>query len=225
MMTNEPAGAERSSGWAAFAYVVVVLIAGLLPGRPPAVNSSAAGIAQWVGLHQQPLLWAGWLAFPGLAFFLWYIVGFRAYLREAPGQDEGLGTYLLAAGSLAAAFALLNAFFQIVLGYRGSELGPNEVRVLYDAFGLSGTLLAAPLAIFVFAASHSARRHGSFSRAFAGYGYLTAFLLGVSTLSIFVKDGPLRPNASLALIALALYGIWTIWTGSVLVRRRTNTKV
>ncbi|MHB8147181.1 MAG: hypothetical protein ACYDGM_07995 [Vulcanimicrobiaceae bacterium] len=216
----ETKGAERSSGYAAFAYVLVVLVAGLLPGNPPAVNDTPGAIAGWVAQHQGGLLVAAWLSFPGLAFFLWYVVGLRAYLHDAPGQDEGLGTYVLAAGVLAGAFALLNAFFQAVLGYRATELGPNEVRVLYDAFALSGTLLFAPLAIFTFAASHSARRHGSFSGAFAGFGYLTALLLGLCTLSIFFKDGPLRPNAELVLVGLFAYGIWTIWTGVTLVKRR-----
>jgi len=216
----ETKGAERSSGYAAFAYVVVVLVAGLLPGSPPAVNAAPATIAAWVAQHENELLLAAWLSFPGLAFFLWYVVGLRAYLHDAPGQDEGLGTYMLAAGVLAGAFALLNAFFQAVLGYRAAELGPNEVRVLYDGFGLSGTLLFAPLAIFTFAASHSARRHGSFSGAFGGFGYVTAVLLGLSTLSIFFKDGPLRPNDEMVLVALLAYGIWTVWTGLTLVKRR-----
>jgi len=134
----ETKAAERSSGYAAFAYIVVVLVAGLLPGSPPAVNSAPATIAVWVAQHENELLLAAWLSFPGLAFFLWYVVGLRAYLHDAPGQDEGLGTYMLVAGVLAGAFALLNAFFQAVLGYRAAELGPSEVRVLYDGFALSG---------------------------------------------------------------------------------------
>ncbi|HEV7179796.1 MAG TPA: hypothetical protein VGN11_07990, partial [Candidatus Baltobacteraceae bacterium] len=120
--------AERSAGWAAFAYIVVVLIAGFLPGSPPSINAPQTDITAWVGLHQNGLLIAAWLAFPGLAFFLWYVVGLRAHLMSAPGQNEGLGTYFMVAGVLAAAFALLNAFFQAVLGYRALELGASEVR-------------------------------------------------------------------------------------------------
>jgi hypothetical protein len=79
-------------------------------------------------------------------------------------------------------------------------------------------MLFGPLAIYTYAASYSALRHGSFPAFFSWFGYLTAALLAVSTLSIFFKDGPLRPNAGIVLIALLLYGIWTLWTGIVLVR-------
>ncbi len=211
--------AEHSAGWSAIAYIVVVLIAGFIPGNPPPVNAAPTDIAVWVTQHQAALLVAAWLSFPGLSFFLWYIVGLRAHLMAAPGQNEGLGTYFMIAGVIAAAFALFNAFFQAVLGYRAPELTGPEIRVLYDAFGLSGVLLFAPLAIYTYAASYSALRHHSFPRFFSWFGYLTAAMLALSTLSIFFKEGPLRPNAGIVLIALLLYVLWTIWTAVVLIKR------
>ncbi len=211
--------AEHSAGWSAFAYIIVVVIAGLIPGNPPAINAAPTDIGAWVNTHQQSLLIAAWLSFPGLAFFLWYVVGLRAHLMAAPGQNEGLGTYFMIAGVVAAALAVLNAFFQALLGYRAAELAGPEVRVLYDAFALSGVLLYAPLAVYTYAASYSALRHHSFPRAFSWFGYLSAVLLAISTLSIFFKDGALRPNAGIPLIAFVLYAIWTVWTGIVLVRQ------
>ncbi len=216
--------AEHSAGWAAIAYIIVVLIAGLLPGSPPPINAAPVDIAAWVTQHESALLFAAWLSFPGLSFFLWYIVGLRTHLMAAPGQNEGLGTYFMIAGVIAAAFALLNAFFQAVLGYRAPELSGAEIRVLYDAFALSGVLLFAPLAIYTYAASYSALRHHSFPRFFSWFGYLTAALLAISTLSIFFKDGPLRPNAGIVLIALLLYVLWTIWSGVVLIKRPTPSR-
>ena len=212
--------AERSAGWSAFAYVAVVLVAGLIPGIPPSINAPATDLAAWVTPHATALLVAAWLSFPGLAFFLWYVVGLRAHLMRAPGQNEGLGTYFMIAGVLAGAFGLLNAFFQAVLGYRAAELDATSVRLLYDAFALSGTLLFAPLSIYTLAVSYSALRHGSFPAFFSWFGWLTAGLLAVATFSLFFKDGPLRPNAGLVILALAAYGIWTIWTGVTLVRMR-----
>lgn len=210
--------AERSAGWSAFAYVLIVFVAGFIPGNPPPVNAAPTDIAAWVTTHQTHLLIAAWLSFPGLACFLWYVVGLRAHLMRAPGQNEGLGTYFMIAGVLAGAFGLLNAFFQAVLGYRATELDAGQIRLLYDAFALSGTLLFAPLAIYTLAVSYSALRHGSFRAFFSWFGFLTAGLLALSTLSIFFKDGPLRPNAELVLVSLLFYGIWTVWTGVTLVR-------
>ncbi|MDQ2866596.1 MAG: hypothetical protein M3R51_10250 [Candidatus Eremiobacteraeota bacterium] len=214
--------AERSAGWAAFAYVLVVLVAGLLAGVPPGINASPTDIAAWAATHQTALLVSAWLSFPGLAFFLWYVVGLRAHLIEAPGANEGLGTYFMIAGVLAAAFALLNAFFQAVLGYRGAELDAGAARLLYDAFALSGTLLFAPLSIYTLAVSYSASRHGSFPAFFSWMGYLAAALLAIATLSLFFKDGPLRPNAGFSIGVLAFYGIWTVWTGIALVRTKAG---
>ena len=213
--------AERSAGWSAFAYVLIVFVAGFIPGNPPAVNAAPTDIAAWVTTHQTHLLIAAWLSFPGLACFLWYVVGLRAHLMRAPGQNEGLGTYFMIAGVLAGAFGLLNAFFQAVLGYRATELDAGQIRLLYDAFALSGTLLFAPLAIYTLAVSYSALRHGSFRAFFSWFGFLTAGLLALSTFSIFFKDGPLRPNAELVLVSLLFYAVWTIWTGVTLVRLKS----
>jgi hypothetical protein len=212
--------AERSAGWSALVYVIVTVVAGLLPGTPPPVNASADAVGSWVSGHQLALLWAAWLAFPGIAFFLWYVVGLRAHLRGGSGPDEGLPTFMLVAGVIVAAFALLNAFFQAILGYRAGELGGGELRVLYDAFGLSGVLLYAPLAIFTFAAAHSIRRHATMPDALAWLGYLAALLLAVSTFSIFVREGPLRPNAVVGLLSAAVYALWTLGTAVALVRQR-----
>lgn len=215
--------AERSGGYAAIAYVVVLTVAGLLPGSPPPVNASADQIAAYVSAHQLPLLIASWLAFPGLAFFLWYVVGLRAFLRQAPGQDEGLGTYMLVAGVLTAVVATLSAFFQAILGYHAADLGSGGIRVLYDAFAISGTLIYAPLAIYVFAASHSSRRHGSFPAGLTALGYLSALGAAVSTLSIFFKSGVLAPNGWLVIVlGLILYGLWTLGTGFILLRQRSG---
>ncbi|HEY8296926.1 MAG TPA: hypothetical protein VIG32_02760 [Candidatus Baltobacteraceae bacterium] len=217
--------AERSAGYSAVAYVIVLLVAGLIPGTPPPLNASAAEIASYVTAHQSMLLLASWLAFPGIAFFLWYVVGLRAYLRQAPGQDEGLGDYLLAAGLLTAVVALVSAVFQAVLGYHAGDLGAVALRVLYDAFAISGILLYIPLAIYVLAASLSSRRHHSFPPLLTALGFVSALGAGISTLSIFFKGGVLAPNGALTLIlGLVLYGIWTIGTGIVLVRDAGKTR-
>ena len=98
---------ERSGGYSGIAFAVCILIAALLPGLLPDPAAPANEIVSSFQAHRQQYLTAMWFDFPAIAFFLWFAVGLRAYLRQAEGQDEGLPTYALAAAIATAAVALI----------------------------------------------------------------------------------------------------------------------
>src|SRR6516162_5434729 len=105
--------AERSAGYSCLCFVLLTVASLFLTGLTlPDLTTKPTDLAAYISLHRLGLLWGAWLTFPAVAFFLWFLVGLRAYLREAPGRQEGLPAFAFAAGILAAGVALLTAFLQ-----------------------------------------------------------------------------------------------------------------
>ncbi|HZO93674.1 MAG TPA: hypothetical protein VFB22_07870 [Candidatus Baltobacteraceae bacterium] len=211
---------ERSAGYAGILFVIVVLLAVLLPGMPPPSEATPADIGAYMSAHRSMWLFANWLAFPGVVLFLWFAVQLRAYLRLAPQIDDGLPTYAFAAAVTTVAVELAwSALAMTVAFHPAAVLGDNVVRMLYDAYNLVGAMFTAPLVAMMFAVSHSGRRHGSLPAGLVWWGYLSALLMAVSTLSVFFTTGFLALAGLGALvIGVVPFAIWTIWVSVVLIR-------
>lgn len=211
---------ERSAGYAGIAFIVLLVVAALIPGAPPTPDAPVADVAAFLSAHRPEWLLAGWLGIPGVAFFLWFIVQLRAYLRLVPQLDDGLPAYLLTGGIAGGMLALFLALVQIVMGYRTPEtFGLPALRVLYDVFNAGGALIFLPTSIVTFAASHSGRRHNSLPGGLIILGYIAAIGAAVSTLSVFVGSGFfVMGGYGTLIIGLLPFVIWTVWTSMVLIR-------
>lgn len=215
--------AERSAGWSAICYVAVLLLASLLTSPMPAPSTAPSDLSLLIDAHRQVILWAAWLTFPASAFFLWFLVGLRGYLRCAPGRQEGLPTFATVAGVVMVTQSLLAASLETAVGYASPDVfQANGFAALFGAFlFLQGGLGYAPVAIFLFAAAHSMRRHESAPPWLAWLGYLAALGCGIATLSIFYTSPFMSPNG----MGPGLFGalpsaVWLVATGVVLVRTK-----
>lgn len=211
---------ERSGGYSAIAFAIIIVIAGFLPGQYPDPNASASAIADWAAGHRQMLLLAAWLNFPAIAFYLWFVVGLRAYLLAAEGQDEGLPTYAFAAGITSATLALAVAAMLAAIAYvPAADIGAGALKALYEAFNVLSALLYMPLVVFLFACAHSIRRHGSAPAWLAWLGYLAALFGAIATFSLFQTQGTFAPNGLLtAGIGFIPFAIWIVCAGFVMIR-------
>jgi hypothetical protein len=211
---------ERSGGWAGIAFIVVTVVAAFLPGIPPTPDASPAEVGRYVdGAHVQWMT-AAWLIFPGMAFYFWWLVQLRAYLRQAAPADDGLPGYLYAAGIVTGIFAMLVALDQVILGFQPSAaLDGPVITVLWDVFNGVGTLVFVPATVMAFAASNSGRRHGTLPRLLVLWGYLTAVGCGLSTFSLYFRSGPFAMGGIATFFAgLLPFTVWVIWASSVLIR-------
>jgi len=218
---------ERSAGYSGIAFIVLVLIGTLIPGIPPKTEAPVADVATFLNAHGSTWLLAGWLGFPAAAFFLWFVVQLRAYLRLVPQVDDGLPAYLLTGGIVATVFALLLALIQIVMAFRTpSELGLPTIRILYDIFNAGGALIFLPTSIVTFAASQSGRRHNSLPNGLVIWGYLATIGAFISTLTVFSASGFFAMGGLATLIlGLLPFAIWTIWASIVLIRTPRGERV
>jgi len=213
--------AERSGGWSVLCFVALVVVAAALPGRLPDVTAAPSEQAAYMDAHRVALLWSAWLFFPASAFFLWFLVGLRAFLRQAPGRQEGLPDFAFGAGIVTAALALVVAFLQTAVAYVPGRLYVADgLSALYIAYVFSSSGLGwAPAAIFLFASAHSMRRHGAVPQALALLGYFAALASALAALSVFFTGSPLCPTGMVTILAGSVPSLlWLVWTGIVLVR-------
>jgi hypothetical protein len=217
--------AERSAGWSAICYVSVLVLATILNNGMPPVDEKAANTALLIDSHRYALLFSAWLTFPAVAFFLWFLVGLRSYLSYAPGRQEGLPTFAMIAGVLMVALSLFAASLETVTLYVSPDMfSRNGLEAVYSAFVFTqGGLGYAPVAIFLFAAAHSMRRHESAPGWLASLGYLAAFGSALATLSIFftstdsfMAPGQLGPGIVGAIPA----AVWLVCTGVVMIQSK-----
>lgn len=200
-------------------YVALLAVATFTtsPLAPP--GNDPARLALLIEANRHNLLLAAWLSFPASAFFLWFLVGLRDYLRRGAGRQEGLPTLALIAGVVMITLELLAASLESILAYVSPEV--------FQAGGFAGIwsvflfiqvgLGYAPASIFFFACAHSMRRHRSAPGWLAWLGYLAGVGAAIATLSIFSSDPTMAPTgAGPGLLGALPAAVWLIATGIVL---------
>jgi Domain of unknown function (DUF4386) len=218
--------AERSAGWSVLCYVALLIVATMLTWGMPSVEMKSSDAALALDAHKFTLLLGAWLTFPAIAFFLWFLVGLRSYLSYAPGRQEGLPTFAMIAGIVMVASSLWAAMLQTAAVYVPPEtFQDNALSGIYDAFVfVQNGLGYAPVAVFLFAAAHSMRRHDSAPPWLATLGYIAAFGAAIATLSIFIPYGPMAPGGPAPGVLGALpAAIWLIATGFVLIQSKRGS--
>jgi hypothetical protein len=216
----ENVSAERSAGWSALCYVAVLVIATFINNGMPSFSARPIDAALAIDSHRSGLLLGAWLTFPAAAFFLWFLVGLRTYLNNAPGRQEGLPTFALVAGVVMVATSLWAAsLLTAALYVTPDTFKARGLMNLYQAFVFGqGGLGYAPVSIFLFAAAHSMRRHNRAPAWLSWLGYIASIGAAIATLSIFSNSlfmAPGQPGPGL--FGAIPAAIWLVATGFVLI--------
>ncbi len=214
----------RSKGWAGIAFVVLAIASVALSGtRIPDANADAASVAAYLSAHRQGLLIAGWLSFPSVAFFLWFVVGISGYLRRMGTQDEGLPTFALVSGTFTAAVAFIGGLLATSLAF-GPLVGDPGLRFLWALTSLAnGAFVAMGVSIFAFAVANSMRRHNSGPVWLSGLGYLTALGEAAMSLGVFFPSGlAFGSPAAVLVLGFILFAIWMLAVSATLISQGTK---
>ena len=101
----------------------------------------------------------------------------------------------------------------------------NGLSALANAFVFAqGGLGYAPVAIFLFGAAHSMRRHDSAPPWLATLGYVAAAGAAISTLSIFFGGGAMAPGGvGSAVIGALPAAVWLVATGIELIQNKRGS--
>ena len=137
-----------------------------------------------------------------------------------------VGAFALIAGVVMAASSLWAACLQIAAVYFSPDtFAANGLSSIFDAFVfVQGGLGYAPVAIFLFAAAHSMRRHESAPQWLAMLGYLASFGATLATFSIFFSYGDMAPGgAGPGIVGALPAAAWLIATGVVLIQNKRGS--
>src|SRR5579871_7036071 len=127
--------AERSAGWSGLCYIAILVAATLLTNGMPSLSYRPVDAALAIDSHRSGLLLGAWLTFPAAAFFLWFLVGLRSYLSNAPGRQEGLPTFALIAGVVMTSMSLFAAGMLTAALYAAPDVFKSHgLAGIFDAF-------------------------------------------------------------------------------------------
>ena len=217
--------ALRSKGWAGLAFVFLIVASVILSGTPPNANASPTAIAAYLADHHQGLIVAGWLTFPTLAFFLWFVVGIAGYLRRMSANDEGLPAYAITSAVYTAVVAFVASLITTGLVFVPADvLAPRTLQFVWALSALvNGSFLAMGLAIFVFACAHSMRRHNSGPNWVVWLGYASATGDAIMSLGVFYPSGIAFNNVIVSLVlGFVLFAVWMIGASVTLIAQASR---
>ncbi len=209
---------RRLTGLAALAAVPLYVVAVLLEGNPPADSAAGEQVLAYASGQRTAILVAVFLTGVALTLALAVQVGLARILRHAEGEGGLLAPLGLIGGVAWVVVALAGLGFMLALVYRVPAGDPRLARTLLDLSLLSFTLSAFPTVLNVGAFSLLMLRSPLFPRWVAWLGFLAAGVHLVAGAS-FAQDGLFSPSLMANLIAPALYTLWALATGIVLLRR------
>ncbi len=207
-------------GVAGIAYVLVAIIAALLPGAPPQPDGKATTYQNYLIEHQS-LVAQAWLYSLAAALALMFAVAVRRVLRKS-GDGEYLSELFLVGSAATAGLLVVAMAMQAVVTQRAEGLaaevtytvGVHFVGVLIGLWGFIVAATAFAYAFCVFA-------YGALPR-WTAYLAVLAFAVNlIATAGVFFRTGPFCLEGGFSAWAPAISGLlWYLGTSIAMLRTR-----
>lgn len=197
--------------WCAVAGVLTaaaLAVAVLVPGIPPAPNSSAPTVSAWVISHRTALQAAAIITPFTIFFGVFFLAGLWSYLRGSRENDEILPIAVLLAGLTTLLLPMTGAIAEAAIAYSAAPLGSVALnRFAFDVLSIAGVVAFIPAAAMTGAASLQGRATGTFPPwlVWLGWLYVPVGLLG-SISAVSDNRGWFYVSGA----ALFLLGIWIL---------------
>lgn len=212
--------ARRTAGMAGIATGMLLVIAFVVPGAPPAPDDPLGDITSFFADKHNALRLSLVLISLAGAGFLVFLGVMVALIRSREGAFAPYATVaaLTGAATIIAVTVTLSAF--IGAAYRAGPDGNEQaVRALFDFSNALGTVVNATGAVAMTAASLAVRRFRLLPGWAATTGFVAAGLTAIGELGLLGDKGAFAPGgivAGLAPTAGAL--LWTVSWGAALLR-------
>jgi hypothetical protein len=149
---------RRIAGGAGVLFVVMNVIAGLAPGKPPAYDDPIEKILKYVVEKDSQIVGGAFVGAISTLFALVFFVGLWRVLRSGEGEGFDFATVFLAGGITAGAVVTVGTAIMAVPAFESEHVGtPSKdiVRFAADASGLVLVLLSGVLVALLLAAAIS----------------------------------------------------------------------
>jgi hypothetical protein len=211
-------------GIAGIAYVLVAIIAALLPGAPPQPDGKAISYQNYLIEHQS-LVTQAWLYSLAAALALMFAVSVRRILRTS-GDGEYLSELFLVGSAATAGLLVVAMAMQAVVTQRAEGLaaevaytvGVHFVGVLIGLWGFIVAATAFAYAFCVFA-------YGPLPR-WTAYLAVLAFAVNlIATAGVFFRTGPFCLEGGFSAWAPAVsILLWYLGTSIAMLRTRATDR-
>jgi len=208
----------RWGGYAGAGFLVLSILASLLPGRPPRVTETAGSIMAWVSDGRDRMLWAALFEAAAAGLVIWFSAAFAEAIRE---REERTDVHLaLLAGSVLIGGALfVYAAMLGMLAYGVDSRSASATASMFTGMMVLNLLLGFAAALPLTAAGLGVLRTHLMPD-WLGYAGLGAAGISVlAGLGIFVDSGIYAPGGGLMpYVALTVGGIFVACTSYFMVR-------
>jgi hypothetical protein len=208
----------RWGGFAGLAFIVLSVLAALLPGTPPRVSASTDAITSFVADGRNQMLLGALLQAAAAGLVIWFAAAFAEAIRE---REERSDVHMaLLAGSVLIGGALFSyAAAEGVLAYVAATVPAATTVAIFKGLMVFNALLGFAAALPLAAAGVGVLRTHLMPD---WLGYVALVAAGVSVLAgfgIFADSGTYAPGGSLMpFVALTAGGIFVACASVFMVR-------
>ncbi|MGD9932215.1 MAG: hypothetical protein AB7T37_00710 [Dehalococcoidia bacterium] len=199
---------ERSGAFGGVAFVVLLGIAGVLGGEPPAATASESEISDYLADHQAALKAGVWLLGLASMALIWWFGSLWRRMVRAEGGTSRLAVVSLIGLAVAGPLALMSAVVLAATALHIDEVG-ESAPLLYRIGGMLMGVEGFGLATHLLAANMLGARTRTLPLWLVGLGLVSALFF---LLSAVPSASSVDVNSSLGLLAFV---IWCVWVVSV----------
>jgi hypothetical protein len=208
----------RWGGFAGLGFLVLAVLAGVLPGVPPSVADSRGTIASFVSDARSQMLVSALLYAAAAGLVIWFSAAFAEAIRER--EDRSDVHMALLAGSVLVGGALFTfGAANAVLAYGADTRLPATTASLFQGVMVLSTLLGFAAALPLAAAGIGVLRTHLMPDWLGYVGLAAAAISALAGFGIFFDSGIYAPGGSLMpYVSLAAGGIFVLCASVYMVR-------
>jgi hypothetical protein len=201
-------------------FVFFVVVGFLVTPNPPAADSSAAEVFEYVSDKQDTLHTVQLLFAVAGFFFIWFLGTLRHSLAAAEGGDGRLANTAFGAGLIAVATLMVSFGLAATAALHPAANGPELTHALIDASLVIPAIGAPAVAVF-FTANGLSIIHSEYLPSWLGWlGLVTAVFNLIGIGAVYTDSGAFAADGVLGFfIGFALFLIWVGVTSVVLYRK------
>lgn len=208
----------RWGGFAGLGFLVLAVVAALLPGLPPRVTASTAEITAYVSGAQGRILLAALLWALAAALVIWFVAALAEALREREERSD-VHLALTAGGVLVGGAIFLAAVSNAALA-NGLSGRPDSLTVGFFEGTMVLNSMVGLAAVVPLVAAGIGILHTKVMPSWLGYlALLAAAVSAVGALAIFATSGAFVPGgAYMPFVSLVAGGVFVLAASGYMVR-------